>query len=171
MSIPVQVPASRALARSEQYTGSVSSDGLERLQSFGPRSIEAELYLRTDAARRGWLEGRISGVLRLQCQTCSADFDWTLAAPVSLILAMDEAEEARLMADYEPVLVSEDRLMLHQIVEDEILLALPMIPKCPPCENSGSASAETSLEPVEKPGPLAALKNLSLKGVTPARRK
>ncbi|MGQ0528539.1 MAG: YceD family protein [Panacagrimonas sp.] len=84
---------------------------------------------------------------------------------------MDEDEEARLMADYEPVLVAEDRLMLHQIVEDEILLALPMIPRCSACENSGPASAETSLEPVEKPGPLAALKNLSLKGVTPARRK
>lgn len=171
MTIPVQVPASRALVRAEQFAGSVSPHGLKRLQEFAPRDLEAELYVRTDSARRGWLEGRISGVLRLQCQTCSTPFDWKLAAPVSLILAMDEDEEARLMADYEPVLVAEDRLMLHQIVEDEILLALPMIPRCSACENSGPASAETSLEPVEKPGPLAALKNLSLKGVTPARRK
>ncbi|MGQ0528538.1 MAG: hypothetical protein ACT4PG_01735 [Panacagrimonas sp.] len=76
MTIPVQVPASRALVRAEQFAGSVSPHGLKRLQEFAPRELEAELYVRTDSARRGWLEGRISGVLRLQSQTCSTPFDW-----------------------------------------------------------------------------------------------
>lgn len=170
MTIPAQISASRALARDERYAGPVDTAGLERLSELSPENLEAELRIWTDAARRRWLEGRITGQLRLECRVCLEPFAWSLDAPVKLALAMSEEEEERLMADGEPLLVREDSLMLHEIVEDEVLLALPMMPRCPACENARPPSDEPRDE-VERSRPLAALKSLSLKGVPPARRK
>lgn len=170
MTLPVQISASRALARDERYAGPVDTAALDRLSELSPQDLSAELRIWTDTARRRRIEGRVAGVLQLECRVCSERFSWSLDAPVRLALAMSEEEEERLMADGEPLLVRDDSLMLHEIVEDEVLLALPMMPRCPACENARPPSDEPSGE-ASRPGPLAALKNLSLKGVTPARRK
>lgn len=171
MSIPVEICASQALGRDARYVGKVEAAGLERLRDLAPEDVEAELGLSIDSARRGWIEGRIGARLQLICQVCLEPFAWQLETRLRLALARDEIEEERLMADCEPLLVLEDRLMLHEIIEDEVLLALPMMPKCPTCENARPSRGETPSPPVEKAGSLAALKNLSLKGATPARRK
>ena len=170
MTIPVQISASRALARDERYAGPVDAAGLDRLSDLSPEGLSADLRIWTDSARRRWIEGRVAGVVKLECRVCSEHFSWSLDAPVKLALAMSEEEEERLMADCEPLLVHDDSLMLHEIVEDEVLLALPMMPRCPACENARPPSDEPPDE-VARPSPLAALKSLSLKGVTPARRK
>ncbi|MCC2657700.1 MAG: hypothetical protein K0Q76_2808 [Panacagrimonas sp.] len=164
MSIPAQVSASRAVAREERYAGPVDPAGLDRLAEFEPRDISAELQVRVDVGRQGWLEGQVSGCLHLECRVCSERFAWSLNAPVRLALAMNEEQEERLMEQGEPVLVREDCLPLHQIVEDEVLLALPMMPRCPTCENARPPEgADAAPDPVDKPSPLAALKNLKLK--------
>jgi uncharacterized protein len=172
MSVPAQISASRALARDERYAGPIDAAELPRLSDLAPREMRAELRIHSEH-RRGWLEGRIEGLLRLECQVCSTPFDWRLAATVKLALARDEAEEERLMADCEPLLVQDDRLMLHEVVEDEVLLALPMMPRCGACENARPPSDEAADEKVEETRrPLAALKNLNVsKGASPARRK
>ena len=171
MTIPAQISASRALARDERYAGPVDVAGLGRLSDLSPENVEADLRIWTGASRQGWIEGRITGTLQLECRVCSEPFAWPLDAPVKLALAMSEEQEEKLMADGEPLLVRDDSLMLHEIVEDEVLLALPMMPRCPACENARPPSDEPRDE-VARPGPLAALKGLSLKkGVTPARRK
>lgn len=171
MSIPVEICASQALGRDARYAGKVDAAGLERLRDLAPEDVEAELGLSIDSSRRGWISGRIGARLRLTCQFCLEPFVWPVAIRLRLALARNEEEEERLMADCEPLLVSEDRLMLHDIIEDELLLAVPMMPKCPACENERPPQGETPPPPADRPGSLAALKNLSLKGVTPARRK
>lgn len=172
MSLPVQVSVARALARSERYAGTVDASSLPRLADLAPRQVRADLRIQAEDGR-GWVEGRIDGCLRLECQVCNRPFDWTLAAPVKLALARDEAEEQRLMADCEPLLVQDDRLLLHEVVEDEVLLALPMMPRCAACENARPPADGPADEAGDKPAsPLAALKNLNVsKGVSPARRK
>lgn len=164
MSIPAQVSASRALAREERYSGPLDAATLDRLAEFEPRDLSADLHVRVDAGRQGWLEGRIEGRLHLECRVCGERFAWSLDAPVQLALAMSEEEEAQLMDQGEPVLVRDDRLPLHQIVEDEVLLALPMMPRCPACENGRPVERDDAeRDPEQKPGPLAALKKLKLK--------
>lgn len=163
MSIPAQVSASRALAREERYAGPLDPAGLERLAEFQPQEMNADLRIRVDVGRQGWLEGHVSGRLHLECRLCSERFAWSLHAPVKLALAMNEVQEERLMEQGEPVLVRDDSLPLVQIVEDEVLLALPMMPKCPACENTRPPVDDRSSEPSDRPGALAALKKLKLK--------
>lgn len=171
MSIPAQVNASRALARDERYAGSLDAATLDRLRDVAPEDLAADLRIYRNVGRQGWIEGRITGRLSLECRICEERFAWPLDAPVKLALAMSEEEEERLMETGEPLLVRDDVLMLHEIVEDEVLLALPMMPRCPACQNARPPSDEPVAEAESKPGPLAALKGLSLKGGTAARRK
>lgn len=171
MSIPAEICASQALARGAVYAGALDASGLERLRELAPRNLTAEMTLRVDSARRNWVEARISGDLTLECRVCLEPFAWKLNLVSRLALARNEEEEERLMADCEPVLVLDDRLMLHQIIEDEVLLTLPMMPKCPACENARPPQGEPPSAPEKKPGALAGLKNLSLTGASPARRK
>lgn len=164
MSIPAQVSAARALAREERYVGPLDTAALDRLAEFEPRELSADLQVRVDAGRQGWLEGRVTGCLRLECRVCSERFTWSLEVPVHLALAMSEEEEERLMEQCEPLLVRDDRLPLHQVVEDEVLLALPMMPRCPTCENARPPEGDDAApDPDDRPSPLAALKKLKLK--------
>lgn len=170
MSIPVHVCASRAVARSERYEGSVPASCLPRLADLAPREMLADLAFTADASGLGRIGGRIGGVLRLQCQACLDDYDWSLEASVDLVMVGSEEAESRLLPACEPVMVEEDRVPLHALVEDEVLLALPLLRRCPACDNSRpDPGPPASAEPAETTRPFAALKKMSLKGA--AQRK
>lgn len=174
MSIPESLSASQALTREEQVSGALSAAGLERVASMampGQDDLYVALAFHRDAARQGWISGTIRGRLRLECRTCLQEFAWPFEARVNLALAHSEAEEERLMERAESYLVVDDRVMLHEVVEDEVLLTVPMMPRCPACENGRPPEHASPLQVPVKTGGLAALKELSLKGVKPARGK
>ena len=174
MSIPESLSASQALTREEQVSGVVSASGLERVASMaipGQDDLDVCLAFHRDAARQGWLDGTIRGRLSLECRICLQAFAWPFEARVNLALAHSEAEEERLMERAESYLVVDDRVMLHEVVEDEVLLTVPMMPRCPACENARPPEHASPLQVPVKTGGLAALKELSLKGVNPARGK
>ncbi|WP_420465299.1 YceD family protein [Panacagrimonas sp.] len=170
MPIPAQVSAERALARHERYQGELDPAGFERLRDAVSQTVYADLQIRRDVAGVGWVEGLIRAQLTLECRVCTASFVWPLDTRFALALARDEQEEARLMERAEPLLLMDDELRLHEIVEDELLLALPMMPKCATCENArppepSAAAAEDTRRP------FAALKELGLKDGSAVRRK
>jgi uncharacterized protein len=170
MPIPATVQAERAIARGEQFEGDLELSSLERLAEFAPGSLHGSLAASRDVAGQAWLKGTLDGTLRMACQVCLGPVDWSFRLPVELALVRTEEEEERLLASAEPCLVSDDRLALHEIVSDEVLLALPMMPRCATCENtrppdSGSAGSEGSKSPFAQ-----ALAN-SLSGNSKARRK
>lgn len=174
MSIPESLSASQALTREEQVSGVLSASGLERAASMavpGDDQLEVALAFHRDATRQGWIAGTIRGRLTLDCRVCLQAFAWPFEARVNLALAHSEADEERLMERAESYLVVDDRVMLHEIVEDEVLLTVPMMPRCPACENGRPPEHASLLQGPVKTGGLAALKELSLKGTKPARGK
>lgn len=173
MPIPVQVSAERALARGECYEGEIEGAELQRLAEYRPEQVSALLRIGRDIGRVGRIGGTVEARLTLECRVCSASFVWPARLTLDLTLARDEQEEARLLEQGEPVLIEDDALRLQQIVEDELLLALPMMPRCAACENAHPPDAEVSAAEAEEPTrrPLAALKELSLQGGRTARGK
>lgn len=130
--IPVSVPKDRAIARREQFTGKLPLKFLKRLapmlnETDGELSVD--LGLSSNVAG-GWLKGTISGQLELTCQRGLHPFSWEFEVQTELLLVDSETEEDQAMADSDPYLVQDGRLPLQDIVEDEVLLALPMMPRC-----------------------------------------
>lgn len=163
MSIPATVNASVAVAKAARYEGELPVKILLRLAelvgaSSGPLKVVLEAG--REAGYPG-LHGEISGELDLICQRCEKSFRWTLDVEVNLRLVSSEAEEHDLLRDCDPYCVRDDTLPLREMVEEEVLLALPMLARCESCENKVQAEplkARQKEEP-RRENPFAALKS------------
>ena len=108
-----------------------------------------------------WL--RAEAGLPLTCQRSLEPFDFSVRVDTRLGLIESESEEAGLPPGYEPLLVENGQVRLADVIEDELILALPVIPLKPGVEPIDRAwGAEESEEPVEKPNPFSVLQNLKV---------
>ncbi len=91
--------------------------------------VNVELEFGRDEGRTRYLRGRISAELTLVCQRCLQPM--TLAVQVEpclgLVTSADQIDS--LPDNYEPLLVESHAMSLAAIVEDELLLGLPVAPK------------------------------------------
>lgn len=137
MPIPQQIKASVGLARLQRYSGAIATAEMPRLQPdlAGPSEpLQAEIELHRDHQGE-WFKASIRGVLMLQCQRCFDAYAWTVDLRPRLLLVDSEAEEQRVLETADPYRIENDSLPLHELIEDEVLLALPIVPRCQSCED------------------------------------
>ena len=116
--------------------------------------ISAEL----DPQRRKVVTCIIEGFVFLTCQTSMEAFRHEVSLSERLILVENEAELPAIEeeSDSEDYVVADEPLDIRDLVEDAVLLALPMIPRRPGLEEpKGESSGE-----VPKVSPFAALASL-----------
>jgi len=121
----------------KRVTGSFALRDLSRLcdalaDSQGDVSFDVE-FIR-DGQHRACLSGTVEALLILECQRCLE----TMCMPVKsrVYLAFVEGlDEAELLPDeIDPQLVENGRIVFKDLIEDELLLALPQVPMHPPHE-------------------------------------
>lgn len=93
----------------------------------------------------------LEGAAELRCQRCMRPMRLPLSARVQVALLSSEAEASALSDGFEPVLAPGGRISLAELLEEEVLLSLPIVPmhvqdgRCPPLEAEhavGEAAAE-----------------------------
>jgi uncharacterized protein len=113
---------------------------IQETQGLGATNVlnwSARGELRLDAAgvRQVWLHLKIDTSLPLTCQRCMRPAHLAVAVNRSFrFVASEEAAEAQDAEAEEDVLALSDDFSLDRLIEDEVLLALPLIPlhdKCP----------------------------------------
>jgi uncharacterized protein len=134
-----------------------AGDGLVHWAARGERRAM------TGSAPQAWLHLSASTVVRLTCQRCLQALDEPLQAERSFRFVADEAEAERQDEDAEEdvlALPPRGRLDLLPLVEDELILALPLVPRHAVCPQPLPIAADDLDEaPVEHPfAALAALK-------------
>lgn len=107
-----------------------------------------------------YVELSIEAGLPLMCQRSLERFVFPVQTVQRLGLIRDEADEAALPPDYEALLVPEDG-MLHpaDLVEDELVLAVPVVPVNPESE-AVERDWPAQEEELAKANPFAALASL-----------
>ncbi len=115
----------------KRVSGSIQLTDLPRLAQLleGDGSAQFELDFARDENRRVQINGWIKSELILQCQRCLDAVAFTVDRVIRLVVVegLDEAE--RLPDAVDPLLIEEDtRMHLHDLLEDELLLALPQVP-------------------------------------------
>ena len=70
----------------------------------------------------------LSGVATLECQRCMRPMQVPLDTVVRVGLIASEAEVGRVPADLEPVLAPGGRISIGELVTEEMLLTLPIVP-------------------------------------------
>lgn len=115
-----------------ELKGQIPVSSLDRLADMlfdDTGAVAVELFFGREG-RLAKVEGQLETVLELKCQNCLQAVQWPVKHSVKLgvVTSIDQAD--RLPEDYEPLLVNgEERILLKNIVEDELLLILPTFPK------------------------------------------
>lgn len=129
--------------------------------------IKIELDFAREAPGRAVVRGSVRAELRLVCQRCLEPLPTVLQTPVSLVVVGSQAEADRLEEGEDPLVVGEEPVSLVELVEDELLLALPQAPTHPWSVCGGVVEAANA--PVadqgrlEGAGPFAGLAGLTRK--------
>ena len=165
MPIPQKIRVSAAVARHEHYAGELALETLPKLSGLLAEqagAVQVDVRFSTLAGVPA-LTGGIEGPLLMECRRCGKPYGMTLRHELDLRLVASEEEEVRLMQDCEPYWVQDDQLVLKDLLEDELLLALPMLPRCDSCENivNGAVESAPDREP-RRENPFAALKKFKL---------
>jgi len=117
---------------------------------------------RTNGESQTWLELSLRTCLKLTCQRCLGAVSTPLAVDHRFRFVDGEAKAAALDADVEDdVLASTRSLDLRTLAEDELLLALPIVPRHDACPTLlPLASAGLDDEASAEPSPFAVLAGL-----------
>ena len=93
--------------------------------------------------------GHVQAHLTLQCQTCLQAVRWDVDRVVNLGIAGSLDEASLLPPAYEPLLVETQHTALRDIVEDELILDLPLIARHSACKTTVTLHQESL--PKERP--------------------
>lgn len=74
------------------------------------------------------------GSVGLTCHSCGADFDLPVDSSSTIHVAHDAAELASWEDEAFECIEGNEKTSALELVEDELLLAVPYIPRCPKCE-------------------------------------
>jgi uncharacterized protein len=125
-------------ARRAELSGRVEAAALDRVAELlaadgGDSWVDWRITGSADTGGRPALEVSLRGALPLTCQRCLRPFRWPVEQTTLLLLARDERELARLdEEDHEhEVILAAKPLEAVELVEDELLLTLPFVPRCP----------------------------------------
>jgi len=104
-----------------------------------------------------WLHAAAQATVHLECQRCLKPLTEALAAERSFQFVHGEDAAAQLDADSDDdVLALTRALDLRELIEDELLLALPIVPRHDVCPEPLAVAADVELSD-ERPNPFAAL--------------
>lgn len=134
MSAQVVIDPLRFARAGETLSGVMSASDLARLADrlAGPMpDVRYSVSGQADASHRPSLRVRVEAEVPLACQRCLEPYAFALRADVTLLLARDEAELAR-WEELDPLcdgVVAGPHMDIQALVEDEILLGLPLAPR------------------------------------------
>jgi len=128
-------------------------------------SARGELRQVRGATAQIWLHLRARTAVQLECQRCLAPVEQILEVEQSFMFVVGEDAAAAIDVDSEhDVLAMTQALDLRELIEDELLLALPLVPRHEVCPEPLSAPPQTIDPGLEKESPFAALKALKRNG-------
>ncbi|WP_189452515.1 YceD family protein [Cognatilysobacter bugurensis] len=165
-NLPEMLDAWRMVAARRGVEGRLPLSALKRLGESlvdDEGEVRFSIEFRHDALKVPYAELRIETELPLQCQRTLERFVLPVSIEQRLGLIRSEAEEAALPPGYEPLLMPEDGMLrAAELVEDELILAVPVVPVRPdsePVEREWTDGQAAPDEP-ERPNPFAALASL-----------
>jgi uncharacterized protein len=114
--------------------------------------VEVELHFAINERNVPCVRGHIRTEVGLRCQRCMQDMSWPIDNQFELLMVESEAEAEQLGEECDVLLLDEQLQSISELVEDEILLSLPIVPKhevgtiCADSVNSGNEAVEEIAE-------------------------
>ena len=169
--MPEKIDPQRAADQGRCLNGVADLALLERLRDMlvaplGQASYELEFY--RDDRRRACVRGRIEAWVRLQCQRCLEAVEVLLESELRVAFVHGHEEAQRLPEEYDPFLLEDGLFDPADLIEDELILAVPQIPMhaeavCGGAESAGGAEDGATNAIAGADNPFAVLAELKKK--------
>ncbi len=164
--LPDQIDIWRLVAGRRCFSGSLPLAELTRLrESLASEAgvVEYTLDFDVDELEQPYAELVVQGELPLVCQRTLEAYRQPISIRMRLGLIRREEQETALPPGYEPCLVPPDGLVsLAELIEDELILALPLVPVRSESSENAVAAESVAEEEAGKPNPFAVLKGMRL---------
>ncbi len=147
-----------------RIAGVVSPAALPRLSSMlcnTDGQIVVDLQFDLDEQRIRTVQGSAEGHVFMTCQRCLEPVEVAVEAAFNLAIAFSEESATTLPRNYDPLIVEEEEMELLDMVEEELILSLPLVPYHDDCSIQTSfGETETAPEDTEKTNPFSILAKL-----------
>jgi len=130
--LPVRLDPLKECHHGKEYSGGIPLERMKRLTVMLQSSDSlAECNLRFSLQGKGCyrLEGKVRAMLKLECQRCLHTMLLDVDREFSLAFIQNEAQAALLDERWDPYLMGEDAVDVSSLIEDELILAIPDVPR------------------------------------------
>lgn len=113
-----------------QVSGELQPAQMERLLSLlasDKGGIRAEIEFGVDGQGIRFAKGHLDAELEVVCQRCMEAVGLEVSTDFQLGIVTSDAQAEKLTSDYEPLMVKTTPMPLSDIIEDELILAIPIV--------------------------------------------
>lgn len=148
---PVRVDPLKSVEQEAEFSASIAVSKLERLQNFlqdDSGESQVEIQFGHDEQGLPLLRGQCQAQVRMTCQRCMNPVDVDLSTNFELGIVFSDEQAKHLPKKYEPVLSEGDSLELLPVIEDELILSLPMYAYHTQCDDNELVAKAEEVKPV-----------------------
>lgn len=150
--LPVHVDPFHLAAEHARLKGSVPVAWMERVAEAGAcaadETVRVEMAFSPGPGSAVLCRGQLTAGVTMVCQRCLGSVALRIDRDLEIALVHSDAEAARVWKDYETYEVEGHRVHLWELVEEELLLALPLVPMHDETMKCGAGEAPTDRDSV-----------------------
>jgi uncharacterized protein len=163
--LPVLIDPEYLVGKQSELSGQLSLSEFSRLAEF-LATDQGNIDLAISFHKEGDINtvlGNVSAQLFLQCQRCLEPVAISVDRQFRLGIVKSDEQAGRLPKLYEPLLIGSEQIVLSELIEDELILAIPDIPRHKECQPQQVTSGKIDIEEQAEPHPFAILAKLKSK--------
>jgi len=173
--LPVEIDPFRLVEQGRVLDGRIPVSDFPRLKDqlfegaddASDSIINVHLEFTRTNTRLPVVKGTISSELQMTCQRCLKGKNELFETKLEVVLVSSDAQANKLQEGFDTWLVEEQQIFLRDFIEDEILLALPLVIAHDECDAARKLIEALPEDEIDEPAredknPFAALKDLKL---------
>lgn len=164
ISLPRAVDARKLASQGECFRLELPLAELQRVveATASPEGLIAvDLHFARNEENKPVVTGSLQGEVQVICQRCLEPMAQTVKTEVKVMLVWSDEQAENLPSSYEPWIVGDEPVDIRTLVEDELLLALPIVAYHDhDCSQWQADEPEQTDQPEERDNPFKVLEQL-----------
>ena len=128
--LPIRINHRRLVSDNARLEGTIPLERFERLIGLLNNStgdVRARLEFKRGYKRRGLVTGNLEASVSMICQNCIQPATVAVRAEIRLLVVNSEAALEALAEADDGIICLEDQVLLVDLLEDELILSMPMV--------------------------------------------
>lgn len=166
--LPLKVDPYRFADNATRLHGNLPIKDMERLSmslAANKGEVAVDINFGIDEQGIRFLRGHLEAHLALQCQRCMESFNYEIISDLLLGIVQTEEDAKELPERYEPLVIKGVDLFIQDVVEDELIVSLPIVPmhELEDCKVTLPLVTESEAMTMEKDNPFKVIELLRTK--------